>query len=393
MSSAIFFRMETYGLRARARVGRNATPWRSINGVVAEALRRPGGAPHVKGATAVEVIAGDDPAEIGRLAIDQAKRAIDRRGHRLREDGAALVACVASHHVAASVLVSDHDALEGYLDWRDRTVAWVKERWGGHRHAIIEHRDEAHWHLHVLVVPQLDEIGHLLVDAIHPGIAARDRLQQEGASTATQNLAYRKAMAALLDSYHGAVGAPSGQTRKGSAPRGRLTREQALTERRQRETEAQLRKQERTLIVASHSLQRRENGLAAQVAAIGAQERRLAAQRADIKRQRRQLKDEAQTLRASSAAERAKHEAAWAQTRTQLREAAKMVRIASAANRAEHERLVEVRREAMAADPVRLTDENARLRASLDEAKRRLAVLEGEREEIDLTPPRRVGNI
>jgi chromosome segregation ATPase len=154
-----------------------------------------------------------------------------------------------------------------------------------------------------------------------------------------------------------------------------------------------LRKQERTLIVASHSLRRRENGLEAQLAAVAAQERRLAAQRAHIKRQRRQLKEEAQALRASSAAERAKAEAAWAQRRAMLNEAAEKIRVASAKNLAEHERLVEVRREAMAADPVRLVDENARLRASLEEAKRRLAVLEGEREEMDPTPTRRVGNI
>ena len=89
MSRSIFFRIETYGLRARKLAGKHPTPWRCVAGVAAEAARKIGAASHVKGNVAVEVLAGVQPMTITDIATDQARRAVDYRGHRLSEVGTA----------------------------------------------------------------------------------------------------------------------------------------------------------------------------------------------------------------------------------------------------------------------------------------------------------------
>lgn len=393
MTGSVFFRMETFGLRARTRQGEPATPWRNISGIIAEAMRLPGGAPHVKGSVAMQVIAGVDPCELEAIAIDQALRAVDRRGRALREDGAALVGCIASYPVASAVLVSDPDAAEAYEQWRQRVVEWVAERWGCLTYAIVEHRDEAHRHLHILIIPRIDDQRHLLIGVIHPGIAARDKHQRVGASTTAQNFAYRAAMRQLLDEFHKAVGFPSGHARIGDEPRRRLSREQALVERRQRENERQLREGERDLIVARDHLQRDQHSLEAKLAVVNEQETRLVAERAGLERQRVQLESQRRGFKAASAAERAQHSAELALKRAEHAEASARIEAETAKNRLEKERLISIVRRAMVSDGVRLAEENARMHAALADAQRKLAALEAEREMMDPSATRRFGAI
>ncbi len=78
MSKAGFFRIEGYGLRARHQKGKAATPWRTIEGVAAEAARKVGAAAHVKGQTAVERLLGEDPMTLAEVAADQARRAMNQ---------------------------------------------------------------------------------------------------------------------------------------------------------------------------------------------------------------------------------------------------------------------------------------------------------------------------
>jgi hypothetical protein len=379
MDGSSFFRMETFGRRARTLQGKRSTPWRTIDGVVAEATRRLGGAPHVKGTTRVELIAGDDPAEIGALAVEQARRAVDWRGRRLREDGTAMVACVASYPVPAATLMSNLEEFERYEIWCDRTVAWVRDRWGHLPHAIVEHRDEARWHVHALIVPALDEHGRLQVGSVHPGIAARDTLQRKGAQTAAQNQAYRAAMSALLDDFHAVVGALVGHARRSEAPRRRLTREQAMAERRQREQATLLLERERELIVAEDGLHRTRTRLEAERAAINQAERGLAVEREALDRQRGQFEEKARAAGIAIATERRRLLEEQAAGRARLAQAADLVRAASARNVEEHDRLVAGRREAMASGPTRVAAENATLRAALAAAREQLATLEAER--------------
>ncbi len=173
----------------------------------------------------------------------------------------ALFGAVASFPESSRERAEEPNFIERYLDWRERVLAWVQRRWGQFRLSVVEHRDEAFWHLHVLIVPPMDEAGRLLLGQIHPGHAARGALEREGRSSSVASAAYREAMKALLAEYHREVSAPSGHARTSATPRRRLTREQALTDRRQRDREVALNEQERDLIVASDSLRRREASL------------------------------------------------------------------------------------------------------------------------------------
>jgi hypothetical protein len=337
--NAGFFRIEGYGLEARRQTGKKATPWRTIEGVASEAARKVGAASHVKGEVAVELLLGEDPMTVAEAAADQAREAMNQgkvKPGRLSPTASSIFGAVASYPESSRERAEDDSFIERYNAWRERLLIWIQKRWGQFRISVVEHRDEGFWHVHILIVPPMDTDRRLLVGLVHPGYAARGDLEREGRSSRVANDAYRTAMRALLDEYHQEVGAPSGHARQSAVPRRRLTRAQALVDRRQREREVDLRERERDLIVTSDRLQRRE-----------------------------------------------------ASQRAELAKASVLVAAASARNAAEHERLVTVRRSAMAADSVRLAAENQRMRADLAEAQRRLAALEAKLEAEDLSTPRR----
>jgi hypothetical protein len=357
MTSSGFFRIEGYGLEARHQKGKKPTPWRTIEGVAAEAARKVGAASHVAGNVAVECLLGENPMDLAQFAMDQARRARNQgkvKPGRLSPSASSFFAAVASFPESSRQRSDDTNFIERYHDWRERLIAWILKRWGEFRISVIEHRDEEYWHVHILIAPPMDDQGRLLVGLVHPGYAARGDLERAGQSSVSANIAYKAAMRDLLDEYHREVGAFSGHCRKSNQPRQRLTRTQVLVDRRQREKEIDLREQERDLIVARHA----------------------------IDSQRQQLLEEAQTFRDSIELERQRFASAQAGAQAKMKQAAELVRIASEKNRAEHERLVEARRVSMASDAVRLADENLRLRAQLDEAQRKLAAVQVEDEQV-----------
>ncbi len=374
MTAAGFFRIEGYGLKARHQAGKQATPWRTIAGVAAEAARMTGAATHVKGTAAIELLFGEHPMVLAEIAAQQAQRARNqgtRKPGRLSPTASAIFGAVASFPESSRQRQDDHEFLERYDAWRERLLEWIKKRWGNFPISVVEHRDEEYWHVHALIVPPMDEQGRLLVGLVHPGYAARGELERAGRSSVPANEAYRAAMRALLDEYHREVGSECGHVRISSKPRQRLTRAQVMTDRRQRTREIELRQHERNLVVASEALQRRSAKLDAQIDALRSQVRGLDAERSDLERQRQRLEAEGQALRASSAAARSQLEADWAKKRGKLEIAAAKLRDASAAIQTQNQELQTARREAMTSDAVRLAAENAQLRSALAEALRR----------------------
>lgn len=390
--SAGFFRIEGYGLEARYQTGKKARPWRTIEGVASEAARKVGAASHVKGQVAVELLLGEDPMTVAEVAADQARRARNQgkvKPGRLSPTASSIFGAIASYPESSRERAEDDSFIERYSAWRERLLTWIQKRWGQFRISVVEHRDEEFWHVHILIVPPVDEDRRLLVGLVHPGYAARGDLERAGHDSALANAAYKEAMRALLDEYQAEVGAFSGHVRKGDKPRQRLSRKQVLIDRQQREREVDLRERERDLIVTSDRLQRREASLEAEIDLLNVAASALAGERDSLESQRRQLEKEVRAFKGSSASERAQHEATWARQRSKLAKASALVAAASARNAAEHERLVKVRRSAMAADSVCLAAENQRMRADLAEAQRRLATLEAKLEAEDLSTPRR----
>jgi len=396
MTQTGFFRIEGYGLEARWQAGKKTMPWRTIAGVAAEAARKVGAASHVKGNVAIELLLGEDPMTLAEFAVDQARRAMNQ-GHvkpgRLSSTASSFFGAVASFPESSRERAEDPSFIERFMEWRERLLNWIQARWGQFRVSVVEHRDEEFWHIHILIVPPVDCQNRLLVGLVHPGYAARGDLEREGRSSIVANAAYNTAMKTFLDEYQREVGAPSGHTRQSKAPRKRVTRQQVLIDRQQRERTLELREEERALILASDSLQKQAASLEVQIAAAAKAEHGFAAELANLERQRQQLDRERGALRATSTAEHARQEAAWVRKRSRLGEAVELVRAESERNAAEHQRLVGVRRQVMTSDAAQIADENAQLRASLAEAQRRLAAYEAEREVQDPSAPRLSGTI
>ncbi|WP_346428963.1 plasmid recombination protein [Paracoccus sp. pheM1] len=113
--------------------------------------------------------------------------------------------------------VEDMDEAD-YLRWRKDVIAFARDdaaRNGAEVLSIVEHRDEAHPHVHVLAVPLCAE-DNMRMDAkrCHEGHREQDRHKDHGWS-GSPSRSYKQAMRGWQDRYHAEVGAKHGQARTG----------------------------------------------------------------------------------------------------------------------------------------------------------------------------------
>lgn len=172
----------------------------SIDEVAAEAARLPGSHPHVAEPLPPTLLAGDFtpeqvPDEI-RRRVAEAKAALrgvrtaDGKIQRIRKDTHVMEAQVHSHPIYTKAPPPDHqgeirpsmaDPLwrSRYLTWRSELVQWIEQdarRRGLDMLCVVEHLDEAHPHIHALLVPRRSPNNPRLdAKATHPGYAAQTR--------------------------------------------------------------------------------------------------------------------------------------------------------------------------------------------------------------------------
>ena len=135
-----FIRLGAFG-----RAPRKGEPsWSCIAGITREGARVPGAANHVRHARPPNILYGGSPLEAGRLAIERANGAFDhgRRRRRLRCDGIALLAGVASYPVPRHVVENDPAEQATYRRWSKMTLDWTIEVFGDHLLSVVEHADE-----------------------------------------------------------------------------------------------------------------------------------------------------------------------------------------------------------------------------------------------------------
>lgn len=223
------------------RVSRDA-PHRSARGMIAELAREADASQHIgtNDAFGARLIYGNDPYELLDLAEQQAAKAVDRRGFKLKKNSNIIFIAVASYPLTRDERLADDGWGEAYLAWRERVIACSRSRWRGLKISIAEHVDEDKLHLHIIVVPPLRANCQLDVGAIHPGFGAVERvldrqLRDRGSVETTpreikkrQRTAYCCAMRGFQDDFHREVGAASGHARLSNSPRNRMAREQAL---------------------------------------------------------------------------------------------------------------------------------------------------------------------
>jgi hypothetical protein len=208
-----FIHFSLFGVKPRAKLER----WSCIDGITREGARVPGATRHLKYPAVPTVLFGISPLAAGAVAIERAARAVDTKGRRLRNDGAALLAAVASYPVSRADVEARDQPQERdlYRAWRADAVVWFRERFGSTLLTIVEHTDEDYLHLHAYAVPDLGADGRLRWAAIHPGRAALLAAEANGADKATSRAAYVGGMRELQDEFHAAVSARHGHARLG----------------------------------------------------------------------------------------------------------------------------------------------------------------------------------
>jgi hypothetical protein len=240
-----------------------------------------------------------------------------RGPRRQRSDTPILLSIVASHPAPPSQR-SD----PAYLAWRNRTIAWFRRRYGDeHIVCILEHVDEGHLHLHVLV--------HNFGASVKPfraGEIAVAKAIAKGVPKSEHGKEYRSGITAMLDDYWQDVGAPCGLSRRSAAPRPRapnkkylkakeheLEVKQSEAARAQAEAEhqaAQLISQISAVrrtgeLLAPASLLAREQALANRERENGERDRLLVQKQQDLERRDRELAEkEAQAQALTVAAEK-----------------------------------------------------------------------------------------
>jgi hypothetical protein len=256
-----FNHVEAYG-RHGARRKNSSARAPSLFGICDEMIREPHACPHVADPQPPEVIYGMHPREAFRLAADRADRAVDAVERRLKRDALCVLAGVASWPVPTAEAVGEPGAWRRYLEWRNRTVAWLRLQWGDLLTSVVEHLDEPYPHVHYVVVPELDPDRRLRIQSVHAGHRAKAECRAAGGTPREQSKAYRRSMKLFQDSYHAHVGAPCGLTRIGPR-RQRLTRRQWSDQQRQAEAQARAHAQRMSAI----KIEARERVLAAEAAA------------------------------------------------------------------------------------------------------------------------------
>lgn len=172
----------------------------SIDEVAAEAARLPGNHPHVAEPLPPTKIAGDfGPEEVPdeiRRRVKEAKAALKGKLtaqgtiQRIRNDTHVMEAQVHSHPIYTKAPPPGHQGevrpsmdeplwKERYLTWRAELVRWIEQdarRRGLDLLCVVEHLDEAHPHIHALLVPRRTERNPRMdAKTTHPGYAAQSR--------------------------------------------------------------------------------------------------------------------------------------------------------------------------------------------------------------------------
>jgi hypothetical protein len=192
----------------------------TVRQVLDEAYRVPGGCPHVL-SPAFRVLHG--PASPGPI-LDGCElvwaAARDGGGRRLQRTVPVLLSAVASH--PDRIADADPEVRERIERWHRRVLECWQGWWGERLVAVLEHLDEARFHLHALVIPPVRQ-GRLMMGEIFPAHAARAVARETGQPRRLVDRAYKQGLRAIQDLFWSEVSAREGHARVGPR-RQRLSR-------------------------------------------------------------------------------------------------------------------------------------------------------------------------
>ena len=201
-----------------------------LSDTLAEAARLDGACPHIDAPKPPKRVYGVHMSVVQTAVESRANEACDAKGRKLRKDAPVLLAGVVSYPVSMVNLDGVHWA--EYERWERKTLDWMASRFGDGLASVVRHTDETFPHLHFFVVPELAANGGLDLEAVHPGIAAREAAKRAGKDSKESNRAYCEAMRGLQNDFHQQVGLYYGHLREGPKRR-RLSRRDYMAAQRE----------------------------------------------------------------------------------------------------------------------------------------------------------------
>ena len=194
----------------------------SVRTIIAEAKREEGNCPHIDSPKPPTVLLGDLD-QVEQEATKWAEQTTDAKGRKLRND---------AHCLLAGVISLPRAEEEDWPKFRDRSIKWLKEKYGDNLRCVVEHQDESHPHIHFYCIAKIGQS----FDDLHEGKRAQKELKKQNpqATKKDQNLAFSEAMRETQDEFSRRVGQHFGLARLGPGRR-RLTRAEWQAEQKQAE--------------------------------------------------------------------------------------------------------------------------------------------------------------
>ncbi len=190
-----------------------------------EFMRHPSAVPHIESPQPPTIRFGVDAYQAEQIIQVRIKKARDARGRKIRKDAQVCISSVVSFPREL-----EQQFPELYENWVRRNITYFKNQYGKNLLSVIEHQDEAHPHLHVIVaMPDTTEPGKAALKNIHSPFIKRDSLE---GGKAMKDKAYNEACREMQDDYYSRVSVHHGLLRTGPK-RKRLSRKEYVAAKRE----------------------------------------------------------------------------------------------------------------------------------------------------------------
>ncbi|MEQ1183767.1 plasmid recombination protein, partial [Acinetobacter nosocomialis] len=215
-----FIHIEDYGRNAAKKTkndGKNKkyndeTKGRSVSQIISEAKRENGFCPHVEKPEDPILLYGVGLEEVERLAIEyhENTKIADKNGKvkKLRTDANILL---------AGVISLNRENIEIWDDYKNDSIAYLKNKYGKNLISVIEHTDEEHPHLHFYCIQDTGKRFDLLHDGKKALFENKDKKKHD------QNIAYLDSMRAFQEDFYKVVSSNYGLSKDGPR-RARMSR-------------------------------------------------------------------------------------------------------------------------------------------------------------------------
>lgn len=215
-----FIHIEDYGRNAAKKTkndGKNKkyndeTKGRSVSQIISEAKRENGFCPHVEKPEDPILLYGVGLEEVERLAIEyhENTKIADKNGKvkKLRTDANILL---------AGVISLNRENIEIWDDYKNDSIAYLKNKYGKNLVSVIEHTDEEHPHIHFYCIQDVGKRFDLMHDGKKALFENRDKKKHD------QNIAYLDSMRAFQEDFFKVVSSNYGLSKDGPR-RARMSR-------------------------------------------------------------------------------------------------------------------------------------------------------------------------